>query len=134
MVVGWFSTVQWGHASTNHMLFVRVSLVSSLRALRDDFSQPLEALLRSECSRFPRRCISRTGSQGWVSCEGSLRPRPHCSGIVRGEGAMADFCASAVRIMTWRSGMCFFAGSPAVLQVYNSPIGSSEGGGICAQL
>eukprot|EP00959_Pyramimonas_sp_CCMP1952_P009790 204237-Pyramimonas_sp.AAC.1 len=47
------SPLQWGPASRNHMLFAKVSWVSSFLALRGDFPQPWKELLRSGCSRFP---------------------------------------------------------------------------------
>ncbi|CAK0790981.1 unnamed protein product, partial [Prorocentrum cordatum] len=79
MPLGHLRSVQWGRATRNHLLFVRVFRVSSLLALRGGFLRPLTELLRSGCSGFPLRCTSRTGSQGWISCEGFLRPRPHCN-------------------------------------------------------
>jgi len=51
------------------------------------------------------------------------------SGTVRGEGTMADFCASAVRTMTLRSGMCFLQARLPLCKFTIRPLGARKGGG-----
>eukprot|EP00959_Pyramimonas_sp_CCMP1952_P457038 9474191-Pyramimonas_sp.AAC.1 len=43
--------------------------------------RPWQKLLGSGCFGLLLRCISRACFQCWVSCEGFLRPRPHCTHI-----------------------------------------------------